>query len=358
MRWTIGLMSGTSMDGIDAAVVRTDGRDAVTLGAALTVPYTADFRGRLRDVLGGGGAIAAVERELTLLHADAVRALLAEAGLEPAEVGLIGFHGHTVLHEPERRRTWQIGDGGLLARELGIDVVADFRSHDVEAGGQGAPLAPLYHAALAAGLETPLAVLNLGGVGNVTWIGPGRETVIAFDTGPGNALLDDWVEARGHGPCDRDGRIAAAGRIDRVVLEALLAHPYFDRSAPKSLDRDAFDVTVLGDIGLEDGAATLAAFTVETVTRAAAHLPVPPLRWLVTGGGRRNPLLMTRLAERLGTAVDPVEAVDWNGDMLEAQAFAWLARRSVAGLPLSLPTTTGVPQPMTGGVLHRGGKAA
>ena len=353
---TIGLMSGTSLDGIDAALIRTDGREAVETGAFLTRPYPDDLRARLRGCLGGRGSeaeIAAVERDLTLAHAEAVRALLAEAGLGPAAVDLIGFHGHTILHAPERRLTRQIGDGALLARLTGIPVINDFRSADVAAGGQGAPLVPLYHRALAAGLETPLALLNLGGVGNVTWLGGGDDDVLAFDTGPGNALIDDWVLRHTGRRYDDNGALAAAGRIDEAALTALLDHPYFRLPAPKSLDRDAFDPSPVSALALTDGAATLAAFTAASVAAALPLLPTPPKRWLVTGGGRLNATLMTMLGAGLGVPVEPVDGQGWSGDALEAQAFGYLAVRSLKGLPLSLPTTTGAPHPIPGGRLHR-----
>jgi anhydro-N-acetylmuramic acid kinase len=348
-------MSGTSLDGIDVAAIETDGRDHVEPGPWLTIPYPGDFRERLRGVLGGTGPIAAVEGELTRRHADAV----AEFRRRFPEVGatLIGFHGHTILHEPHHRRTWQIGDGGLLARLTGTDVVADFRSADVAAGGEGAPLAPLYHAALAAGLEKPVAVLNLGGVGNVTWIGPGAGDILAFDTGPGNALIDDWVRSHTGAACDRDGALAFAGsaRADRIAR--FLLAPYFARLPPKSLDRDEFRPAIPTGLGLEDGAATLAEMTAAAVAAAREHFPAPAREWLVCGGGRHNPALMAALKRRLTAPVRPVDAVGWNGDALEAEAFAYLAVRSVLGLPLSLPTTTGVPRPMRGGVFAPGSGA-
>lgn len=351
----LGMMSGTSLDGVDAALVETDGGAGPRPLDFLSIPYDLGFRERLRAVLGGRGAVAAVEAELTHRHADAVAALLAAAGVAAERLRAIGFHGQTLLHDPAGRHTWQIGDGALLARLTGVPVVCDFRSADVAAGGQGAPLAPLYHAARADGLPRPLAVLNLGGVGNVTWIGNAEQEMLAFDTGPGNALLDDWARSRAGLPCDLDGRLAAAGRVDAAALAALLRHPYFAAPPPKSLDRDAFDPSPVAALGPEDGAATLAAFTVESVAQALPLLPAPPRRWLVTGGGRRNPLLMARLAARLEAPVEPVEAVGWNGDALEAEAFAHLAARSLAGLPLSLPGTTGVPQPMSGGRLFAPG---
>ncbi|MBI1205734.1 MAG: anhydro-N-acetylmuramic acid kinase [Azospirillum sp.] len=347
----IGLMSGTSLDGIDAAVIETDGENRVTAGAFLTIPYEDGFRAALRGCLGGkatAARVAEVERQLTDAHAEAVRRLLAQAGLTPSQVAVIGFHGHTLLHAPERRLTWQIGDGGRLAALCDIAVVNDFRGADVAAGGQGAPFVPLYHQALASRLARPLAVLNLGGVGNLTWLGSGG-AVLAGDTGPGNALIDDWVLAHTGQRYDEGGRLAAAGRVDAAVLDTLLAAAYFARPLPKSLDRDAFDPAPAAGLGLADGAATLTAFTAASVAAALPLLPEPPQRWLVTGGGRHNATLMAMLAERLGVQVDPVEAVGWSGDALEGQAFAWLAVRSRRGLPLSLPGTTGVPEPTRGG---------
>jgi len=353
-RRALGLMSGTSCDGVDAALVLTDGRSKVERGPALTRAYPDTFRRRLRSVLGGRGPVEEVAEELTRLHAEAVGDLLRQARLGAGDVAVLGFHGQTVLHEPERGRTWQIGDGALLARLTGIDTVSDFRSADVAAGGQGAPFVPLYHQALAAGLEgRPLAVLNIGGVANVTWIGADARDLMAFDTGPGNALLDDWALRHTGRPVDEDGRLARAGRVNAQALDALLDNPYFDRPAPKSLDRDAFDVAMLAGLSAADGAATLAAFTAGAVVRGCAILPEAPQRWLVTGGGRRNPALMAALAAALDCRVEPVEAAGWDGDALEAEAFGYLAVRSMEGLPLSLPSTTGVAHPTCGGRLDR-----
>ena len=344
----IGLMSGTSLDGIDVAMIETDGRERVIPGPALTIAYRPEFRERLRSVLGGVGAIPEVEDQLTRLHAEAVEQFL---GRHPGTaIDVIGLHGHTILHRPAERRTWQLGDGALLARLLGCDVVADFRSADVTAGGEGAPLAPLFHAALAANYPKPLAVLNIGGVANVTWIGEG-EQVLAFDTGPGNALIDDWVRRHTGGGADIDGTLARSGRASTVHVRRFLASPYFDRPPPKSLDRNDFQEIVPQDLSLEDGAATLTEMTAAAVSAAARHFPAPALEWLVTGGGRHNPALVESLRRLLKVVVRPVEAVGWNGDALEAQAFAYLAVRSLEGLPLSVPSTTGVPQPTCGGRL-------
>ncbi len=354
----VGLMSGTSLDGIDAALVRTDGEQVFACGPALTLPYDSAQRDRLRGIVDDGGAdadaAAAVGQELTEAHADAVIRLLAEARVKPDEVAVIGFHGHTVLHRPAERLTRQIGDGALLAQLTGIGVVNDFRSADVAAAGEGAPFAPLYHVALARDMEKPVAVLNIGGVANLTWIGDGG-ALIAFDTGPGNALIDDWVHSHTGANFDKDGELALSGQADAKKLTRLMDDPYFDRAPPKSLDRSDFGLDAMTGMSLEDGAATLVAFTTSCVARAMGHVPAAPKRILVTGGGRWNATLMMTLAAYLSLPVVPVEEVGWNGDALEAEAFAFLAMRSLRGLPLSQPATTGVSQPMTGGRHHPAG---
>lgn len=349
--YAIGLMSGTSMDGVDAALIESDGIDVTRTGPALTLPYDAGFRARLRAVLGENAdpaALADVARELTDRHDAAVRALLTHARLGADQIAVIGFHGHTVLHRPDQRRSVQIGDGERLAALTGCRVVSDFRAADTAAGGQGAPLVPLYHLARAGGLDRPLAILNLGGVGNVTWLGV-DDALLAFDTGPGNALIDDWVLRHTGVPCDADGKLARRGRVHAGWIERLRAMSFFDQPPPKSLDRDEFRLLMPDGLGLEDGAATLAALTVEAVVLAQRHFPAPAKRWLVTGGGRLNPMLMDGLARSFGVPVEPVEAIGWDGNALEAEAFAYLALRALDGLPLSLPSTTGVPYPMPGG---------
>lgn len=351
----LGLMSGTSLDGVDAALAVTDGVAVERLGPALTVAYPPELRGRLRGVLGGNGEVEAVERDITAFHAEVVARLLAESGLAAAEIDLIGFHGHTILHRPQERQTWQIGDGALLARLTGIPVVNDFRSADVAAGGQGAPLVPVFHRALAAGIERPVAVLNLGGVGNVTWIGD-DDSVLAFDTGPGNALIDDWALHHTGKPVDEDGALARSGRADPAAVSDFGGHAFFARTPPKSLDRDDFRHFASGLVKGMDaatGAATLTAFTARAAGLARAHFPRPAVRWLVCGGGRHNPTLMAALKAEFNVPVQAVEAVGWDGDALEAQAFAYLAVRSVRGLPLTFPETTGGPRPLSGGRFHR-----
>src|SRR6516164_3345132 len=344
----LGLMSGTSLDGIDAAMIETDGQERVIPGPSLTIPYRETFRERLRSVLGGVGPVAEVEGELTRFHADAAEQFLER---NPATgIDIVGFHGHTILHRPDERRTWQLGNGALLARLLGGALVADFNSADVAAGGEGAPLAPLFHAALAATLPKPLAILNIGGVANVTWIGEGGQ-ILAFDTGPGNALIDDWVRQRTGAAADIDGAFARAGGASTAYIARFLTLPFFGLPPPKSLDRDDFRAIEPEGLSLEDGAATLTEMTAAAVAAAIRYFPQPPLEWLVCGGGRRNPVLMEALRRRLGASVRPVEQVGWDGDALEAQAFAYLAVRSVRGLPLSLPSTTGVSALISGGRL-------
>jgi anhydro-N-acetylmuramic acid kinase len=347
---TIGLMSGTSLDGVDAAWLDTDGVTITAFGPSVTVPYDTTLRGDLRTILDLAPTLAqedprlasAVER-LTECHIRAVEALGCSADL-------IGFHGQTILHQPQRRRTWQIGDADVLARQLGIPVVYDFRSADVAAGGQGAPFVPVYHGALAAGLPKPLAVLNIGGVANVTWIGPDG-SLLAYDTGPGNGPLDDWVCRHTGQPFDEDGMLARSGEVHPDVLARLLSHPYFGLPGPKSLDRLDFGKALvesgLSSLSAADGAATLVRFTVASI--AAARFPEAPRRWLVCGGGRLNSALMDGLRQSLGVPVEPVEVAGWNGDVLEAQCFGFLAARVMQGLPLSYPSTTGVPTPMPGG---------
>jgi len=355
-------MSGTSLDGVDAALLDTDGETVAVPGPAFTLPYHAWTRTMLLAALEVARAwrprtavpseIVKAERLITDAHAEAVSSLLTKAGLSPSQVDYIGFHGQTVLHRPAERHTWQIGDGAALARATGIAVVNDFRSADVAAGGQGAPLVPLYHLARSHGLERPLVVVNIGGVANVTYIGA-HDKLIAFDTGPGNAALDDWALKHTGEPVDRDGALARAGKVDEALLAFMLEHPSFREPPPKSLDRFDFPFTAVSGLSAADGAATLTAFTAAAIARANEHFPAAPRKWIICGGGRRNPVLMKELRQRLGGIVETAEDTAWRGDDLEAEAFAYLAARSVKGLPLTLPSTTGVPYPMPGGKLHR-----
>lgn len=354
----LGLMSGTSMDGVDAAVVETDGETVQGFGPAAFRPYAPQDREALRAALGrwpGDGGLDAVEARVRAAHAAAV------AGFDGLE--LVGFHGQTLAHEPAGRGTHQIGRGDLLAAETGVPVVWDFRTADVASGGEGAPLVPFFHFALARaiGATAPVAFLNVGGVANVTWVDPramapeAPGALVAFDTGPGNALIDDFLGQRRGEDFDADGATAAEGRVAEAVLSDLGNHPYIRRPPPKSLDRQGFHPFLdrVHDLSTEDGAATLAALTAACVAEGARHFPEPPARWLVCGGGRRNRTLMAMLAARSNAAVVPVEAAGLDGDMLEAQAFAFLAARVLRGLPTSGPSTTGARLPVSGGRVSR-----
>jgi anhydro-N-acetylmuramic acid kinase len=353
----IGVISGTSMDGIDVSLVESDGCEELRLGPGASYPYPEPTRRDLQDLIAEperalDDPLTEIEAAVTSAHLEAIRRFIAEHALDPKSIDLVGLHGQTVYHRPDLRFTRQLIDGPAVAKALGIPTIDRFRHADIAAGGEGAPLAPLYHRALAHGLEQPLMVLNLGGVGNITYID--GDTVIAFDTGPASAILDDFVWHRLGKPFDADGALAASGRVHDDFVADFMANPYFDRPAPKSLDRNDFHrrAKVVEALSDADGAATLAAFTVESVVAALRHVPEPPKRWLVTGGGRLNQHFMTRFRERLGVPVETVEAAGWAGDVIEAQTFGYLAIRSLKGLPLSLPGTTGVPAPLSGGRLN------
>jgi len=359
----IGLMSGTSMDGIDAAMIETDGENELHRKAFLSIAYTPDQRRRIAEALREAavlklrderpGCLSEVESEITDLHAAAVSALLRRNSHDRSAIDVIGFHGQTVLHRPRARLTVQLGDGQMLAELTRLPVVYDLRSDDVAAGGQGAPLAPVYHRALTKRLpDRPIAVVNIGGVSNVTWIGREGE-LIAFDAGPGNALIDDLLLERTGEPFDHNGERGVSGTVDDKALHYLLSHPYFALLPPKSLDRQSFTADPLHDMNVGDAVATLAAFTAAAIAKAREHLPEEPKLWVVTGGGRRNRAIMMGLAGRVHHAVVPAEAVGIDGDALEAEAWAYMAVRSLAGLPITFPGTTGAPKPMTGGKLAR-----
>lgn len=363
----IGLMSGTSLDGIDVALIETDGEAVIEVGPAAFRPYDEREAMLLRRALQDAqsiaqrcerpGALAEAEAMVTAMHEEAVRTFLQENRIDAAAVDLIGFHGQTVLHRPHERLTVQLGDGVTLARRLSVPVVYDFRAADVAAGGQGAPLVPVYHRALAHKLDRPqpLAVLNIGGVANVTYID--RDDIRAGDTGPGNALIDDFMASRTGRRMDEDGAAAAAGSIIDEILRRLIAHPFFCKPLPKSLDRNQFASLAAAEaarLSTQDGAATLTAFTAVSIASSIELLPKPPRTWLIAGGGAHNRTLMRLLRQRLAPAiVETAEAVGWSADALEAQAFAYLAVRSIRGLPITFPLTTGVPQPIAGGALAR-----
>jgi anhydro-N-acetylmuramic acid kinase len=350
----LGLMSGTSVDGVDVALIETDGERVDRFGPTLTVPYPDEVRRLIRAAFAAeqpNEATAAAERAVTETHVAATKLWSATHGVGLDTLDVAGFHGQTITHRPEKRFTWQIGDGAGLARALGMRVINDLRGADVAAGGQGAPLVPVFHAALVRDLPRPIAVVNIGGVANVTWIGEGDE-LLAFDTGPGNGPIDDWCSRRAGQRFDRDGALAASGKIDRPRLERWGEHLYFARKPPKSLDRGDFNDAWAEGLSVADGAATLTHATARAISMAARYFPQAAKQWIVTGGGARNPTLLAAIAAETGTAVVPASTLGWDGDALEAQAFAFLAVRSLRGLPLTFPTTTGAPRPLSGGRLH------
>jgi anhydro-N-acetylmuramic acid kinase len=363
--WTIGLMTGTVLDGnIDIAMLQTDGETIGRFGPFRLAPYPPGLQDLLQRTLAAARIwdsegpepqiFAKAERALTIAQAEAVMTFIADAGMQAHDIGAVGFHGQTVLHRaPEagrHGRTLQLGDGPLMHDILGIPIVHDFRTADMAVGGQGAPLAAIYHQALLSGLGSAgeAAVLNLGGVANLTWC-DGEGEIVAFDTGPANAPINDFVKSQGLGAMDRDGHLALQGRVDEARLAKLLRHPYFSAAPPKSLDRFSFPASMADGLSAADGAATLAAFAVEAVGKGLQFLPRRPKRVIVCGGGRHNPAIMTMLAERLAIEVVAAEAVGWRGDAVEAECFAFLAARTLRGLPISFPSTTGAPAPMTGG---------
>lgn len=364
----IGLMSGTSMDGIDVALIETDGERIEAFGPTDVYAYRDDDRTLLREAVDAAatlqdrsarpGVLAEAEAVITDRHALAVETFLKDHGLSPSDIEVIGFHGQTVLHRPDEGLTVQLGDGAGLADRLGLPVVFDFRARDMEAGGQGAPLVPIYHRALveAADLPRPAVIVNLGGVANITFTGEDG-ALLAFDTGPGNALIDDWMRLHTDKTFDEDGALAARGHTDGQKLEALLSDPYFLQQPPKSLDRNDFSLAVVEGLSPQDGAATLTAFTVASVICGLAHLPATPQIFVLSGGGARNQTLVANLRKLLPSPIATAEAQGWNADAIEAQAFAYLAARSLAGLPITFPGTTGVAEPMTGGVLASPGSA-
>jgi anhydro-N-acetylmuramic acid kinase len=365
MLTAIGLMSGTSLDGVDVALIETDGRRVKSFGPSGYRPYTDHERGLLLQALTEAvhlpqrdarpGILGEAERAVTVAHAEAVAAFTAQHRLTREDIDIVGFHGQTVLHRPEKKLTVQIGDGPALAKAIHIPVMHDFRAADVEAGGQGAPFVPVYHRALAQSLERegPIAVLNIGGVSNITYI-DGADTLIACDTGPGNALLDDYMFRVMSQRFDCEGRFAAQGVADEAWIARALELPFFGKPPPKSLDRNDFAALKLGEMKPADGAATLTAFTAAAIAKIVPVLPKPPGSWIVAGGGARNLTMLRMLRERLKPAtVEAADTLGWASDAIEAQAFGFLAARGLKGLPLSYPATTGVPMPMTGGVIAR-----
>jgi len=363
-------MSGTSMDGIDVAMITSDGDGIVERGPSSEFPFDSKIRRQIemglvaarcmgKDRDARPDVLAKLEHDLTVLHVAAVTRFIGSHNLNPDDIDVIGFHGQTVLHWPEAALTVQLGDGPLLARQTGIDVVCDMRAADMVAGGQGAPLVPVYHRALARSLspevlaERPVAFVNIGGISNITYV-PESGDLIAFDTGPGNALIDQWVQARANISYDKGGEIAKSGQIVEPLLRHYLASPYFQQSLPKSLDRSEFLPPRDEGLSLADGARTLAQITARSIFAAIDHLPEAPKLWIICGGGRKNEVIMSDLkniAESGGGKVITAEEAGFNGDAMEAEAFAYLAIRSLKGLPLTFPGTTGCNTATRGGVM-------
>ncbi|ODS55571.1 MAG: anhydro-N-acetylmuramic acid kinase [Agrobacterium sp. SCN 61-19] len=366
IRTAIGLMSGTSMDGIDVALLRTDGEAVVERGGFLSVPYEPAFRDRLKQALEDAktirqrherpGDLSRMEKDLTLRHGEAVRLFLQQHNLTPGNIDFIGFHGQTVLHRPDEALTVQIGDGQLLASETGINVVYDLRANDMAHGGQGAPLVPVYHQALAQKLPAdrwPVCFVNIGGISNLTFLDRDG-TIIGFDSGPGNTLIDQWVEAHAGIPYDDGGRIASEGAVIMTLAERYLNTPFFTATNRRSLDRNDFRPPEGHEAELSDGARTLAYVSAAAILKSAGHLPAFPKTFVICGGGRLNRTIMgdlVRLAAERGAEVMSAEQAGFDGDAMEAEAWAYLAVRSASGLPLTFPGTTGVGQPVSGGVL-------
>ncbi|RLQ89431.1 anhydro-N-acetylmuramic acid kinase [Notoacmeibacter ruber] len=369
-RTAIGLMSGTSMDGIDVALVRSDGDQIIERGPGLFLPYEAPFRKMLLQGLEDArliedrrerpGGLAAIENEITTRHILAVDSFCQRFSLRHEDIDLIGFHGQTVLHRPKQALTVQLGDGARLAKETGITTIADMRVNDMAHGGQGAPLVPTYHAALAAFLgenDHAVAFVNIGGIANVTFVQPGDEPV-AFDCGPGNALIDQWVQDQAGIDFDQNGTIASEGRVVEGVIDAYLSNPFFAEKGAKSLDRNDFTLEPMAGLELHDGAATLAKLTATAILKAADLAEVRPARWIIAGGGARNAAILHYLRQSAGKArVESAEQCGLSGDMMEAEAWAYLATRSFEGLPLTWPKTTGVSKPVSGGVFYGAQKA-
>ena len=361
----IGLMSGTSLDGIDAAIIKSDGTDVRRWGKPYHMTYSNAQRARLKDALRaardegkpttGNELINDTERLLTDLHVDAVLKVLELNDLQSGDVDVIGFHGQTLLHGPDQGWSWQIGNGKRLAEKLKIPVVNDLRRFDVEHGGQGAPMVPIYHQSLVCGVtdQFPVALINFGGVANITWIGgEGSDDLLAFDSGPANALLDDWIRKHTDYIYDQDGMFSREGKVHQEIVDRWMENGYFKLPPPKSLDRDDFNVGEVDKLSLEDGAATLAAFSVAALKVASTLCPAPVKNWYVCGGGAHNPTIMKMLNDALEGEVKPVNSLGFDGDYIEAEAFAYMAVRRLYELPITFPGTTGISAPSTGGIIN------
>ena len=349
----IGLMSGTSLDGVDASIIKTDGEVTIDFGQSLTLPYPASFREELKKYLGQKEVPDEITRKLTMYHVAAVNALLDKTGFSYRDIDLVGFHGQTTYHNPDEKCTIQIGDPDLLAKEVQTDVIFDLRQEDIRHGGQGAPLVPIFLAAVAnkLGTQLPIAFLNLGGVSNVTYVD--TDSLIAFDMGPGNALMDDFLQSRTGETYDKDGALAQKGDIDLRLIRHFIGNDYFDLKPPKSLDRNHFHdiLDECKDLSTEDGLASLTEMTVEAIVNGCRFLPDAPKLWVLCGGGRKNKTLHKFMQGRFDNTI-LAEDIGLDGDALEAQAFAYLAVRSLLTKPITFPSTTNVDRSRCGGELH------
>ncbi len=356
----IGLMSGTSRDGIDAALIESDGEASIKPLDFLSQAYTDETRDIIAlachealqmEAPAFHPAISLAENLITDLHIDAVQSLLKQTEKKRSDIAVIGFHGHTVAHRIDRHWTWQIGNGAFMAKKLGISVVDNFRANDVAAGGQGAPLMPVYHRAMTGNLQKPVVILNLGGVANITAIDE-HGKMVAFDCGMASAMIDSWMLSKTGVAMDKDGAQAALGQVHEIVLAEMLAHPFFAAAPPKSIDRDDFNRALVESMSIPDGAATLTAFSAEAVAIGLKFLPQTPKQILVAGGGRKNKTLMMMINKRTGIVVKDIDELGFDGDAIEAQGFAYMALRCLANLSISYPGTTGIKFPMTGGDIN------
>lgn len=346
----IGLMSGTAMDGIDAAMIETDGYNHTKSIGFMSVDHDPNLREKLKSQLNMIDFNRDIEREFTLAQIRVIQDLLNDTGFQSGDIDVIGFHGQSVHHDPDKAITVQMGDGQLLTNETDIDVVYDFRSNDMKHGGQGAPLMPIYHRVLtqSANINLPIAIVNIGGVGNITWISD--DDMIAFDTGPGNAMIDDWMMTNTGNTYDAYGQMAGMGKIYQTRIDQFLAHDYFQKPYPKSLDRNDFERYSVYGLSVEDGVATLTSMTAQSIALGISQCPKSPKAIYVTGGGRHNEYMMNQIETLTGVKTKSTDALGWNGDAMEAEGFAYMAVRSLLGEPISYPNTTGCDKQVTGGV--------
>ena len=352
----IGCMSGTAMDGIDIALIETDGYEYIRPIGFISESHDSAFREKLRSCLNKtsrDSLTETIEKEFTLRHIPLIKKLMCNLNVSSQDIDIIGFHGQTIHHNPNEKITIQLGDGQLLSQEIGVPVSYDFRQADIQSGGQGAPLLPIYHKALSvnAGIDLPTAIVNIGGVGNITWID--YDGMIAFDTGPGNAMIDDWVKSQTDNLYDEGGKYAANGTIDKDIVKQFTSSDYFLKKYPKSLDRNDFHESSVDGMTLENGAATLTEMTIQSIALAISQCPTPPKSIYISGGGRHNSTIISRLSDAIGITVKPSDTLGWNGDSLEAEGFAYMAVRRVLNEPISFPTTTGCPSPMVGGIIAK-----